>query len=147
MDLSHKFKPTTSVTLSVNKQQTTPDKGFCEIVEKRVKKRDLIKYQKKKDFLKEHKERNTVITNHLEMISSFDNTESLIKDQRKSVGQRILDNYFPNDNRPSDALRALSPILFEADEDEFIQDQVRGIDKDLSETVSKICTSQQQYNT
>ena len=81
------------------------------------------------------------------MISSFDNTESLIKDQRKSVGQRILDNYFPNDNRPSDALRALSPILFEADEDEYIQDQVRGIDQDFSDTVSKISPSQQQYNT
>lgn len=117
MDETHKFKTTTSVTISVNIQKLSKDSGFCEIVEKRVKKRDLIKLQKKKE-IQEEKTRNTMAGGHnfLDQISSFENTESLVRDQRKTVGQRILDNYFPTEIRESGHKRAISPILFEAEE-------------------------------
>jgi hypothetical protein len=67
--------------------------GCCEIVEKRIKKRDLMKLQRQSELMNGH---------DLDDLSHFN--------ERRSVNQQLLEKYFPDQYKEKE--KEDYPILF-----------------------------------
>ncbi|CDW84769.1 UNKNOWN [Stylonychia lemnae] len=93
-----KLKPTTSVVLSMNTVRLNENQGYIEIVERRIKKRELQKVQQMRKS-----QRNTV-NNQIDADENGDNYQQQLKGPREfsqrnsvrqNVGKKIMDNFFP----------------------------------------------------
>eukprot|EP00347_Sterkiella_histriomuscorum_P014230 403361675 len=114
-----KLKPTTSIVVSTNIVNLNKNQGYCEIIERRITKKELLNFQRKRDKQQNERMRATqhqvsgssqsndlknTLSDQNQQIQEEDNEALAIYQSKKalerlsakqSVNQRILENFFP----------------------------------------------------